>query len=111
MQRPGLWCQAVISCGRGRAVALDHIRRKFSLHIDAFGGHQPGRVVSIAAPKAAGQRQGMRTSTLTWDTQPVLSGPPSGTLADYVGPGSGIAGEISCCRMLARSLAADVLGH
>ena len=48
---------------------------------------------------------------LTWDTQPVLSGSPSGTLADYVGPGSGIAAEISCCRMLARSLAADVLGH
>ena len=48
---------------------------------------------------------------LTWDTQLVLSGPSSGTLADYVGPGSGIAAEISCCRMLARFLAADVLGH
>jgi hypothetical protein len=68
-------------------------------------------VISVAVPKVGGQRQGMRTSMLTWDTQPVLSRPPSGTLADYIGPGSGIAAEISCCRMLARSLAADVLGH
>jgi hypothetical protein len=48
---------------------------------------------------------------LTWATQPVLSGPPSGTLADYVGPGSGTAAGINCCRMPARSPAADELRH